>query len=203
LRDDPVLRQHDYYWPGGRALLNFNPFEVQKNAHGWKRVAPITAALLCNFVVAVSNAQEKFANEASAVSAKDLTREQFQALAPDAAIEIDGERITKSAFQARNVKAAEEATKQLQDIRARSLAAFETRRKALLEKRAAALAEANKKVEAEVAKLVAADAAKHGPNWEERKKQAAGLFDKAAKATPIERSALLKQAADLLAPTAK
>jgi hypothetical protein len=114
---------------------------------GWKRVVPITAALLCNFLVAASNAQEKSTNEASAVSAKDLTREQFQALAPDAVIEINGERITKGAFQARNVKAAEEAVKQLQDIRARALAAFEARRKALLDQRAAALAESNKKVE--------------------------------------------------------
>jgi hypothetical protein len=36
-----------------------------------------------------------------------------------------------------------------------------------------------------------------------RKKQAADLFDKATKATPVERSALLKQVADLLAPDAK
>jgi hypothetical protein len=170
---------------------------------GWKRVVPITAALLCNFLVAASNAQEKSTNEASAVSAKDLTREQFQALAPDAVIEINGERITKGAFQARNVKAAEEAVKQLQDIRARALAAFEARRKALLDQRAAALAESNKKVEAEITKLVDADAAKHGPDWEARKKQAADLFEKAAEATPTERSELLKQAADLLAPTPK
>jgi acyl-CoA reductase-like NAD-dependent aldehyde dehydrogenase len=45
--------------------------------------------------------------------------------------------------------------------------------------------------------------AAHGPNWEARKKQAADLFEKAAKATPTERSELLKQAADLLAPTPK
>ncbi len=143
---------------------------------GWQRVVSITAALLCNFLIAQSNAQEKSTNDAAAISAKDLTREQFQALAPDAVIEINGERITKSAFQERNAKAVEEAAKQLQDIRAQSLAAFEARRKALLDKRAAALAEANKKVETEVAKLIAADAARHGPNWEARKKQAADLL---------------------------
>ncbi len=169
---------------------------------GWKTVVPIAAALAwAGPIVAI--ADEKPADVAAAVSAKNLTREQFQALAPDAVIEINGERITKSAFQERNAKALEETAKQLPEIRAQSLAAFEARRKALLDKRAALLAEANKKVEAEVAKLTAADAAKHGPNWEARKKQAADLFEKATKATPTERSELLKQAADLLAPAAK
>jgi hypothetical protein len=42
----------------------------------------------------------------------------------------------------------------------------------------AELAEANTKAEAEVDKLVAADAAKYGPNWEARKKQAADLLEK-------------------------
>jgi hypothetical protein len=118
-------------------------------------------------------------------------------------IEINGERITKRAFQERNAKGLEEAAKQLQDVRARAQAAFDARRKALLDQRKEAIAEANKKAEAEVAKLVAADAAKHGPNWEARKKQAADLFERAAKATPTERSELLRQAADLLAPTPK
>ena len=92
------------------------------------------------------------------------------------------EQITKSVFQARNVKAVEEARKQLQDARARAQAGFEARRTALLDRRAAALAEANKKVEAEVARLVAADAAAHGANWEARKKQAADLIGEAARA---------------------
>jgi hypothetical protein len=82
-------------------------------------------------------------------------------------------------------------------------AVFEARRNAALDQRKAVIAETNKKVEAEIAKLVAADAVKHGPNWEARKKQAADLFEKATKATPTERSDLLKQAADLLSPTPK
>ena len=132
-----------------------------------------------------------------------MTREQFQALPPDAVIEINGETITKSAFRARNVKAVEEAAKRLPELRARARAQSDARRKAFLDKRAAELAEANKKVEAEVAKLVAADAAKHGPNWEARKKQAADLLERAAKASPLERSELEKQADNLLAPPAK
>jgi hypothetical protein len=169
---------------------------------GWKFVAPITAALVCGSLAA-ANAQERPATAASAISAKDLTREQFQALAPDAVIEINGERITKSAFQARNIKALEEAAKQVQDLRARSLAEFEAQRKAVIDKQKAALADANKKVEDEVNRLVAADAAAHGPNWEARRKQAAELLTRAESATPTERSALEKQAADLLAPSAR
>jgi hypothetical protein len=168
----------------------------------WKTIVSIAGALACGGPI-VATAEEKPANVAAAVSAKDLTREQFQALPADAVIEINGERITKSEFQTRNTKAVEEAVKQLQDNQARGQSAFEARRKALLDKRAATLAEANKKVEAEIAKLVAADAAAHGPNWEARKKQAAALLEQAAKATPTERSKLEKQAADLLAPVAK
>ena len=168
----------------------------------WKTIVPVAAVLACS-VPGLATAREKAADAVSAIPAKELTREQFQALAPDAVIEINGEHITKSEFQARNVRGLHEAAKQLQDLRARLQAAFEARRRALLDKREAEIAEANKKAEAEVAKLVAADAAEHGPNWEARKKQAADLFEKAARATPTERSALLKRAADLLAPAAK
>jgi hypothetical protein len=132
-----------------------------------------------------------------------LTREQFLALPPDAVIVINGESITKSALQARNLKAVTEALKRLPELRARARTQSDPRRKALLDKRAAELAEANKKAEAEIARLVAADAAAHGPNWAARKKQAAELLDQAAKATPIERSELEKRAADLLAPSLK
>jgi hypothetical protein len=151
----------------------------------------------------VANAQEKPATAAAPISAKDLTPEQFKALAPDAVIEINGERITKSAFEARNAKALEEAAKNMQDLRARSLAEFEARRKVLIDKQKAAQAEANQKFEAEVNRLVAADTAAHGPNWEARKKQAAELLHRAESAAPIERSTLEKQAADLLAPSAR
>ena len=88
-------------------------------------------------------------------------------------------------------------------LRARARAQSDARRKALLDKRAAELAEANKKAEAEIARLVAADAAKHGPNWAARKKQAAELLERAAKASPLERSELEKQADELLMRSAK
>ena len=169
----------------------------------WKLTVAVTVALFCGSLFAASAAEEKAANPAAAITAKNLTREQFQALPPEAMIEVNGERITKSAFQERNLKAVEDAAKRLPELRARARAQSDARRKAFLDKRAAELSEANKKAEAEVAKLVAADAAAHGPNWAARKKQAAGLLDQAAKATPTERSELEKRAADLLAPSAK
>jgi len=72
-------------------------------------------------------------------------------------IEINGESITKSAFQARNIKAVEDAAKRLPELRARERTESDARRNVLLDKRAAELAEANKKAEAEVAKLPSMD----------------------------------------------
>ena len=168
---------------------------------GWKLIVAVAAGLASTASV-IAIAEEK-PTAPAAVSAKDLTREQFQALPPDAVIEINGESITKSAFQARNIKAVEEAAKRLPELRARARAQSDARRKVFLDKRAAELAEANKKAEAEIARLVAADAAKHGPNWAARKKQAAELLEQAAKASPIERSELEKQADELLMRSAK
>jgi hypothetical protein len=130
---------------------------------GWKLIVAVAAGLASTAPV-IAIAEEK-PTAPAAVSAKDLTREQFHALPPDAVIEINGESITKSAFQARNIKAVEEVAKRLPELRARARAQSDARRKVFLDKRAAELAEANKKAEAEIARLVAADAAKHGPNW--------------------------------------
>ncbi len=169
----------------------------------WQLSVPVTVALFCGSLLAAGAAEEKSANPAAAIAAKDLTREQFQALPPEAVIEINGERIAKSTFQARNRKAVEEAAKRLPELRARARAQSDARRKALLDERAAELAQANKKAEAEVARLVAADAARRGLNWEARKKQAADLLERAANASPIERSELEKQADELLMRSAK
>ena len=164
---------------------------------GWKLIVAVAAGLASTATI-IAIAEEK-PTAPAAVSAKDLTREQFHALPADAVIEINGESITKSAFQARNIKAVEEAAKRLPELRARARAQSDARRKALLDKRAAELAEANKKAEAEIA----TDAAKHGPNWAARKKQAAELLEQAAKASPLERSELEKQADELLMRSAK
>ena len=131
------------------------------------------------------------------------TGEQFKALPPDAVIEIDGKRMTKREFIASREKALEQAINKMKEMRTTTENQFEVRRKAFLDAEQAKLEEANKKVEDEVARLVAADAAAHGPNWEARKKQAANLLQQAKSASPMERSTLEKQAADLLAPSEK
>jgi hypothetical protein len=82
-------------------------------------VVSLAAALMCGLPLAAP-AQERPANTAAAIAAKDLTREQFLALPPDAVIEINGESITKSALQARNLKAVTEALKRLPELRARA-----------------------------------------------------------------------------------
>jgi hypothetical protein len=99
----------------------------------------------------------------SVFSAKTLTREKFEALPPDAVIELpNGEHITKQDFVARTTKAFEEAKKNLEEWESRAQAEFEQRRKKFYDDQNAALAEANKKVEAEVNRLVEADNAAHG-----------------------------------------
>jgi hypothetical protein len=166
---------------------------------GWRTVVPVTVALACGATLAAT-AQQSPVTPTPAVSAKSLTREQFEALALGAVIDFGSERMTKGDFLERNKRTFDAAVKDLQESRARSLTEFEARHKALIEREKAALVEANKKVEAEVARLVAADAAAHGANWEARKKQAVELLDEAAQASPITRSELEKKAADLLAP---
>jgi hypothetical protein len=157
------------------------------------------AALICGFA-ATAGAEDR---PTSIIPANTLTREQFKALSPDAVIEIGGERISKREFIERRTKAVEQAISEMQEERVKAETEFEAKRKAFLDAERAKLEEANKKVEAEVARLVAADAAAHGPNWEARKKQAADILEQAKRATPTRRSALEKQAADLLAPAGR
>jgi hypothetical protein len=137
-----------------------------------RRLIVAVAAGLASAAPVLAVAAEK---PAAPAAVRDLTREQFDALPPEAVIEINGESITKSAFQARNIKAVEDAAKRLPEVRARARAQSDAQRKGLIDKRAAELAEANKKAQAKIARLVAADAAKHGPDWETRKKRAAAL----------------------------
>src|SRR6202042_1085871 len=49
--------------------------------------------------------------EERAASVTSMTRAQFEALAPEASIDINGTKMTKREFQARNQKAAEEAAR--------------------------------------------------------------------------------------------
>jgi hypothetical protein len=145
-------------------------------------IALIATVLVCGSV-ATASSQEKAGNASSTLSITEMTPEQFKALPPDAAIDVDGERITKRAFLDRRQAAGERAFKEI------------------LESEQAKLEEGNKKAHAEADRLAAVDAAAHGPNWEARKKQAFELLDQAVMASGEQREQLAKRAADLLAPT--
>jgi hypothetical protein len=131
-------------------------------------------------LVAASNAQEKSTNEASAVSAKDLTREQFGRYARRRD-QINGERIAKGAFQARNVSSR--GSQQLQDsaphLSAAQGARYERRRWRSPTRKSRPRSPSSSMMRLSTDPLA-------------RKKQAADLFEKAAKATPTERSSLRK-----------
>ena len=163
-------------------------------------IALIATVLVCGSV-ATASSQEKAGNASSTLSITEMTPEQFKALPPDAAIDVDGERITKRAFLDRRQAAGERAFKEILEWRAQAKTKFEGRRKALLESEQAKLEEGNKKAHAEADRLAAVDAAAHGPNWEARKKQAFELLDQAVMASGEQREQLAKRAADLLAPT--
>lgn len=131
--------------------------------------------------------------EEQTVRAATMTREQFEALSPDAMIDFNGPKMTKREFAARQQKAAEDAARMIVEMREHNKDQFEAfvRRKLDFDK--ARLAEANKRVQAEVERLRSADAAARRPDWEARKKKAFELLGQAFK--------LQQEAADLLAPT--
>jgi hypothetical protein len=127
------------------------------------------------------------------------TPQQFEALPPDAVLDINGERITKREFLTRRLRAYDAAMKKVQEARARAEAEFAAHRKALLDAQEAKLKENNQRVQAEIDRLVAADNAIHGPDWQARRRQAADLMQQASKASSSqEREELEKRAADLV-----
>ncbi len=163
-------------------------------------IVPIFAIMSCAFLPDASAQQPA---PGQIIFAKDLTREQFKALPSSQVIDFGNERITKGEFLDRIKTAIADANKKLPELKQHLLAAFAARHKEVVDRENTALADGNSKVQAEIARLVAADADGHGPNWDARRQQAADILERAKRATPEERSTLEKQAADLLAPTAK
>jgi hypothetical protein len=113
-----------------------------------KFISLIACTLLCGWA-AMASAEDK---AGSVVSIRGMPRQQFEALAPDVTIEVNGAQVTKREFMARRNQAIEEA-------KARAKTKFEARRKAFLDGERAKLEEANKKVRAEIDRLIAEDAA--------------------------------------------
>jgi hypothetical protein len=163
-------------------------------------IIPIAAMLACGFLTGAA-AQQPAADHV--VAAKDLTREQFKALSPGQVIDFGSERITKGEYLDRIKQAIANVQKNLPQLRQKLLAAVAARHKDVTDRENADLTAANSKVQAEIARLSAADTQAHGANWDSRRQQAAAILDQAQRATPEERSALEKQAADLLVPAGK
>jgi hypothetical protein len=162
-------------------------------------ISLIAACFVCGWAAAAS-AEDRAGSASSAVSITDMTSEQFKALAPDATIDVNGERITKRTFLARRQSAAAEVLRKMQEGKARAETEFEASRRAFLDKEQAKLEEKNKRGREEANRLAAAYSASQGPNWEARKEQAFELLDQAVKAEGEERAQLARRAADLLAP---
>ena len=160
--------------------------------------AVIALVTVLSGYAAPAHAEDQQLSTAAAASA--LTPQQFEALPPNAVIEVDGRRITKEVFLSRREAALNRAFDKMKAQRARAAAEFAAARKAFLDGETAARDEANKKVFAEMERLRAADAEQHGPNWDARREQAASLLTQAASTGPQEQARLEKQAADLLAP---
>jgi len=125
-----------------------------------KFISLIATTLVFGLAV-VASAEDKAGSASSAVSVTGMTRQTFEALAPDSTIEVHGERITKREFIARGQKAIEESAQKMQERNVRAETEFAARRKAFLDSEKVKLEEDNKKVQAEVARLVAENAAAH------------------------------------------
>jgi len=159
------------------------------------RVMPpilIAALLLCADAHAFAQQNDQI------FSAKQLTKEQFVALPPEAVIDFDGRRMTKRNFIRERAREAEQAGHQMRLAKVEARHEFERRRAAFLADERAKLEAANREVRAEVNRLIAAENAVHGANWQNRKRQAAVLLAEAAKAPTERRLDLEKRAAGLL-----
>jgi hypothetical protein len=125
-----------------------------------KFVVLVATALACVWAT-LASAEDKAGSTSSAVSITGMTRQTFEALAPEALIEVYGERMTKREFIVHHQSAIKERAQRLEESRARARTEFEANRKAFLDREKATLEEDNKKVQAEVARLVATNAAAH------------------------------------------
>jgi hypothetical protein len=162
------------------------------------RTSIALSALLWTWALPAS-AEETTPKVPTVFSVTMPTPQQFEALPPDAMLEINGRQVTKREFLARHQQAYDAAMEKVQEARARNEAEFAAHRKAFLDAQEAKLKENNQKVQAEIDRLIAADNAAHGPDWQARKKQAADLLGQAAKAPSLEeREQLEKRAAGLV-----
>ncbi len=131
-------------------------------------------------------------------AAKQLTKEQFSALPPEAVIDFDGRRMTKGAFLRERAMEAQRARQEARLAAVNAQHEFERRRAAFLASEQAKLDAANREVQREVGRQIAAENSGHGANWQARKRQAAVLLAEAVNSPSEWRLALEKRAARLL-----
>jgi hypothetical protein len=130
--------------------------------------------------------------EERAASVTSMTRAQFEALAPEASIDINGTKMTKREFQARNQKAAEEAARMIAETKSRAKEQFDALVQRKLADDKAALAAGNREVAAEIQRLKQGATAATSSEADARRKKAAELLEQARK--------LEQEAAALMAP---
>jgi hypothetical protein len=160
------------------------------------------SALLCAWALPAS--AEETTRNAPVFSVTMPTPQQFDAMPPDAVLDINGKPVTKRELLARKQQTYDATMKRAQVARERAEAEFAAHRKAVLDAQEAKLKENNQQVQAEIGRLVAADNAAHGPDWQARRKRAADLLQQAAKASsPQERERLETRAADLVLTPAR
>jgi hypothetical protein len=128
-----------------------------------------------------------------------VTKDQFEALGPDAMIEANGQRLTKQLFLQQNAAAAAAMAKRIPELKAEAKARFEARRKACLDAQQAKLDDARKKTLA-LANLFL-DQAKAGrpANYDDLFQQGIALLHRAeANPPPSEAAEIEKQERELL-----
>lgn len=127
-----------------------------------------------------------------------LTKEQFEALAPNGMIVVNGQTMTKQQFLAQVASGTAEMSKKLQEAQAQAKAAFASRRKAFLDDRQSKLDAANKQAMASAASLLAQATAGRPANFDDSVTQANALLRRAETASPSEAAYIENQSRTLL-----
>jgi hypothetical protein len=162
----------------------------------WKVAVLLPAAAVIGLLAEAK--AEDGASGSSALPINNMTKEQFEALSPNATIVVRGESLTKQEFLARNSSAADAMNKKAEDARAQAKARFEAKRKAFLDGEQAKLDDANKQVETAAKKLLDQATAGRPPDYDSRIQQGAVLLERAKTARPDEAAEIESQASDLL-----
>jgi hypothetical protein len=164
------------------------------------RMSKVLILLLAVAVVApadIAQAEDKsIVNPAPSMST--MTKEQFEALSPNATIEFNGQIMKKQEFVARNVSAATALKRKIEDARKETKTRFEAKRKAFLDGEQAKLDYANKQVWAAARKLQAQATAGRSGDLDARIQQAIALLERGKTAPASDAAQIESQERELL-----